>query len=245
MKEQTIALVTGGNKGIGYETARRLKEAGQTVYIGARDVERGRTAAGELGVGFVRLDVTDEESIAHAAAELQRGAGRIDVLVNNAGIREPSLSIGEDGNPRPFKEAADVTGSDASQVFETNVFGIVRVIRAFLPLLEKSAHPVIVNVSSGMGSFAAVNDPERGESQVRVPLYSASKAAVSMLTVQYAKMLPRMRVNAADPGLTATDFTGHSGSTVTEGTDAIVELATAAANGPTGAFVHRDGMAEW
>ena len=246
MPEERIALVTGGNKGLGRETVRRLREAGHTVYIGARSEERGRVAAEELGVGFVRLDVADEGSVAGAAAELGRREGRLDVLVNNAGIREPRLPVDDAGIPRPFKEAADLTGSDASEVFETNVFGVVRVIHAFLPLLEKSAHPVIVNVSSGMGSFAAVTDPERAESRVSVPLYSASKAAVTMLTVQYARMLPGMRVNAADPGYTRTDFNGGDGAhTVAEGADAIVELATVGADGPTGAFVEREGTVAW
>jgi len=234
MSDEKIAVITGGNKGLGFETARRLRAAGQTVYIGARDAERGRAAAEEIGVGFVRIDVTDEESVAEAAAELERREGRIDVLVNNAGISGPR------------KEAADLTGTDAAQVFETNVAGLVRVTHAFLSLLWRSAHQVIVNVSSGMGSFAAVNDKARVESQVRVPLYSASKAAVTMLTVQYAKQLPDMRVNAADPGYTATDFNDNRGTqTVTEGTDAIVELASIGTDGPTGTFVDRDGTVGW
>ena len=232
--EERIVLITGGNKGLGFETARRLHKAGQTVYIGARSEERGRAAADELGVAFVQLDVTDEESVAEASAELERREGRLDVLVNNAGISGTR------------KEVPDITGEDASEAFETNVTGIVRVTHAFLPLLEKSASPVIVNVSSGMGSFAAVNDETRVESQVRVPLYSASKAAVSMLTVQYAKQLPGMRVNAADPGYTATDFNANRGTqTVTEGTDAIVELAGIGADGPTGTFVGRSGTVGW
>jgi NAD(P)-dependent dehydrogenase (short-subunit alcohol dehydrogenase family) len=190
--------------------------------------------------------VTDEGSVTEAAAELERHEGRIDVLINNAGIREPGMSVGDDGVPQPFMEAADLTGPDAMEVFETNVFGVVRVTHAFLPLLEKSEHPVIVNVSSGMGSFAAVTDPERGESQVSVPLYSASKSALTMLTVQYAKLLPGMRVNAADPGLTATDFNGGQGTnTVAEGADAIVGLSTVAADGSTGSFVDRYGLVNW
>ncbi len=234
MSDERIAFITGGNKGLGFETARRLHAAGQTVYIGARNAERGRAAAGELDVAFVPLDVTDEGSVAEAAAELERREGRIDVLINNAGISGPR------------REAADLTGSDAARVFETNVAGMVRVTHAFLPLLGRSAHPAIVNVSSGMGSFAAVNDPTRVESQVRVPLYSASKAAVTMLTVQYAKQLPGMRVNAADPGYTATDFNDNRGTqTVTEGTDAIVALAGLEADGPTGSFVDRDGTVGW
>lgn len=243
--EQTITLVTGANKGIGFETARRLKEEGHKIYLAARDAERGQKAADELGVSFVQLNVTDEGSVAEAASEVERLEGRLDVLVNNAGIREPNMVLDDTGNPLPFKKAADLTGADALEVFDTNVFGIVRVIHAFLPLLEKSAHPVIVNVSSGMGSFATVTNPERGESQVSVPLYSASKAAVTMLTVQYAKLLPGMRVNAADPGLTATEFTGNSGHSVTDGTDAIVRLATLESDGPTGTFVEREGTVAW
>ena len=203
-------------------------------------------AAEELGVGFVQLDVTDEESVAAAADELERREGRLEVLVNNAGIREPGMPVDDAGILQPFMESADLTGADAAEVFGTNVFGTVRVMHAFLPLLQQSAHPVIVNVSSGMGPFAVVTDPERGESRVSVPLYSASKSALTMLTVQYAKLLPGMRVNAADPGLTATDFNGGRGTnTVTEGTDAIVELATVDADGPTGTFVDRTGTVDW
>ncbi len=234
MSEQRIVLVTGGNKGLGFETARRLRAAGKTVYIGARNAERGLAAADELGVAFVQLDVTDEESVAAAAAEMEQREGRLDVLVNNAGISGTR------------KEAAEITGADASEAFETNVAGVVRVTHAFLPLLRRSDAPVIVNVSSGMGSFAAVNDETRVESQVRVPLYSASKAAVTMLTVQYAKQLSDIKVNAADPGYTATDFNANRGTqTVTEGTDAIVELASIGVDGPTGTFVGRDGTVGW
>ena len=234
MTDEKIVLITGGNKGLGFETARRLREAGHTVYIGARNAERGRAAAEELGVAFVQLDVTDEESVAAAADELERREGRIDVLINNAGIASPR------------KEAADLTGTDATQVFETNVAGIVRVTHAFLPLLEKSASPVIVNVSSGMGSFTATQDESRVESKVGMPLYSSSKAAVTMLTTEYAKLLPNIRINAADPGYTSTDFNANRGTqTVTEGTDPIVELAGIGADGPTGAFVGRDGRVGW
>ena len=244
--KETITLITGANKGLGFETARRLKAQGHKVYLAARDAQRGQTAANELGVHFVQLDVTDEASVAKAAAELNRLEGRLDVLVNNAGIREPRLPVNDDGVPQPFKEAADLTGADASQVFETNVFGVVRVTHAFLPLLGKSAQPVIVNVSSGMGSFTAVTDPERAEAKVSVPLYSASKAAVSMLTVQYAKLLPNMRVNAADPGYTKTDFNGGDGAyTVAEGADVIVELATLGADGFTGTLNDHHGTAAW
>jgi NAD(P)-dependent dehydrogenase (short-subunit alcohol dehydrogenase family) len=227
----TTTLVTGGNKGLGRETARRLLEAGHTVWIGARDEARGRATADELGARFVQLDVTDDASVA-AAAETIAAAGGLDVLVNNAGI------TGSHSSPD------QLTGADALEVLDTNVASIVRTTTAFLPLLRRSSAPTIVNVTSGLGSFTAVHDADRIESTVVAPLYTASKAAVTMLTVQYAKALPEIRVNAADPGYTATDLNGNSGhQTVTEGTDAVVELATRGGQGPTGTFIDRSGVA--
>ncbi|MET7690317.1 SDR family NAD(P)-dependent oxidoreductase [Streptomyces sp. NPDC005483] len=230
----TTTFITGANKSLGYETARRLIEAGHTVLVGARDTARGQAAADTLGARFVQIDVTDDASVAAAAADIGGREGGIDVLINNAGVL---------GSHSP---ADQLTAADASEVFEVNVVGIVRVTHAFLPLLRKSANPVIVNVSSGMGSFAATHDPGRVESRAVVPLYTSSKAAVTMLTTQYAKSWPDVKVNAADPGYTATDFNGHSGpQTVSEGTDAIVELATIGADGPTGVFRDRHGVVAW
>ncbi|MEU0946201.1 SDR family NAD(P)-dependent oxidoreductase [Streptomyces canus] len=230
----TTTFITGANKSLGYETARRLIEAGHTVLVGARDNERGQAAADALGARSVRIDVTDDASVAAAAADIAAREGGIDVLINNAGVLGPHLP------------AEQLTAADASAVFDVNVVGIVRVTHAFLPLLRKSAHPVIVNVSSGMGSFAATHDAERVESRNLAPLYTASKAAVTMLTTQYAKSWPDVKVNAADPGYTATDFNGHSGpQNVTEGTDAIVALATIGPDGPTGTFRDRHGDVAW
>jgi len=230
----TTTFITGANKSLGYETARRLIEAGHTVLVGARDPERGQAAADVLGARFVQIDVTDDASVAAAAADIGAREGGIDVLINNAGVFGPHVA------------AEQLTAADASAVFGVNVVGIVRVTHAFLPLLRKSAHPVIVNVSSGMGSFAATHDAGRVESRNLAPLYTASKSAVTMLTTQYAKSWPDVKVNAADPGYTATDFNGHRGpQTVTEGTDAIVELATIGADGPTGTFRDRHGEVGW
>ncbi|MFE2629050.1 SDR family NAD(P)-dependent oxidoreductase, partial [Streptomyces sp. NPDC059374] len=159
--------------------------------------------------------------------------GAIDVLINNAGVL---------GRVGPVEE---YTAADMREVLEVNVVGIVRVTHAFLPLLRTSPDPVIVNVSSGMGSFGLTQDPERVESRYSLPLYSASKAAVTMLTTQYAKELKDIRVNAADPGQTATDFTGGVGHSVAEGAESIVALATAGADGPTGRFVDRSGELPW
>jgi NAD(P)-dependent dehydrogenase (short-subunit alcohol dehydrogenase family) len=229
-----ITFITGANKGLGYETARRLTERGHTVILGARDPQRGAAAATRLGVRFVPIDVTDDASVARAAADVEAREGRVDVLINNAGITGRRAA------------AADLTGDDARLVFDTNVLSIVRVTHAFLPLLGKSDAPAVINVSSGMGSFTLTHDPDRVESTIAAPLYPASKAAVTMLTMQYAKALPDIRFNAADPGYTATDLNGHSGpQTVAEGTDAIVALATEPATAGTGRFVDRLGAVPW
>jgi NAD(P)-dependent dehydrogenase (short-subunit alcohol dehydrogenase family) len=230
----TTTFITGANKSLGHETARRLVEAGHTVVLGARDTERGQTAADALGARFVQIDVTDDASVAAAVADVTAHEGSIDVLINNAGVSSPYTPIEEQ------------TVSDAADVFAVNVLGVVRVTHAFLPLLRRSANPVVVNVSSGMGSFGATHDPDRVESTFPAPFYSSSKAALTMLTTQYARSIPDVKFNAADPGYTATDFNHHSGpQTVTEGTDAIVELATIGVDGPTGVFRDRHGVAPW
>ena len=230
----TITFITGANKGLGYETARRLLEIGQTVIIGARDPERGRTAADQLGARFVPIDVADDISVSRAAEDVKAHEGHIDVLINNAGIVGSSLPV------------QDLAGPEAIESFNTNVAGIVRVTHAFLPLLRHSDHPAVINVSSGMGSLALTHDPDRVESTVIAPLYTAAKAAVTMLTTQYARALPGIRVNAADPGYTATDLNGNSGhQSVTEGTDAIVTLAIEGPEAGTGRFIDRFGPVRW
>lgn len=228
-----VSLVTGANKGIGLETVRRLIGAGHRVYLAARDAERGRTAAEALGACFVQLDVTSDDSARRAASIVEQEEGRLDVLVNNAGITGPVRDIHEyDGD-------AMVT------VLLTNVAGYVRVIHAFLPLLERSSHPRIVNVSSGLGSFALAHDESRIESRAPSPLYAAAKSAINMLTVRYAQSLPGIRINAADPGMTATDLSGGQGHSVSDGTDAIITLALGGPDMPTGTFRDRGGALPW
>jgi NAD(P)-dependent dehydrogenase (short-subunit alcohol dehydrogenase family) len=230
----TITFITGANKGLGHETARRLAELGHTVLLGARDPKVGAAAAERLGARFVQIDVTDDTSVAAAAADVADHEGSIDVLINNAGISGPM------GDP------AELTGADILGVLDVNVVGVVRTTAAFLPLLRQSDDPVIVNVSSGMGSLELTHDPSRAESHAVVPAYTASKAALTMLTTQYAKGLPDIRINAADPGYTATDLNGHSGpQTVTEGTDAIVQLATEGPGHASGRLVDREGETTW
>jgi NAD(P)-dependent dehydrogenase (short-subunit alcohol dehydrogenase family) len=230
----TITLITGANKGLGRETARRLLEDGHTVLVGARDAERGQRTAAELGAVFVNIDPTSDASVAAAAGRVRREYGRLDVLINNAGTAEPRIG------------AADLTAEEAIEGFGINVFGPIRVTHAFLPLLRAADNPRIVNVSSGVGSFARLLTPGRPENAVTLPVYPATKAALTMLTVQYARALDGILVNAADPGFTGTDFNNHRGTqTVTEGTDVIVRLATLPKNGPTGTFQDRYGTVPW
>lgn len=227
-------FITGANKGLGFETARRLRALGHNVLLGARDPHRGREAAERIGARFVQIDVTDPASVEAAVADVAAHEGRIDVLVNNAGIAGRLAG------------AEELTGEDAEEVFSTNVVGIVQVTGAFLPLLRAGDSPHVINVTSGAGSVALTQDTSRAESQLIAPLYTSSKAAVTMLTLQYARALTDVRFNGADPGYTATDLNGKTGSqTVTEGTDAIITLATEGPAAGTGRLVDRYGPLSW
>ncbi|TPW76438.1 SDR family NAD(P)-dependent oxidoreductase [Schumannella soli] len=225
----TTTLITGANRSLGLETARRLIEAGHTVYAGMRDTASGE-AAREIGAHPVQLDVTDQASVDAALASLPE----LDVLVNNAGILGTSFGVD------------DLDADAIATVLDTNVTGLVRVTQAALPLLRRSANPVIVNVASGVGWPKFLTTPGTDEFPVPAIPYAASKAAAIALTVQYAKNLPSFRVNVSDPGYTATDFNRHGGhQTVTEGTDATVKLALLGTDGPTGEFHNRFGRIEF
>jgi NAD(P)-dependent dehydrogenase (short-subunit alcohol dehydrogenase family) len=235
----TTSLITGANRGLGLETARRLIAAGQQVYLGSRDAERGHRAAEQLGARAIQLDVTDDASVAAAALAVE-AAGGLDVLVNNAGIQVEliggSVVIG----------AAEVTADLMRQTFETNVFGVVRVLQAFLPLLQRSSAPVVVNVSSGLASLTEVTTP--GSPRYAYPgvAYPASKTALNMITVQYAKAFPNMRINAVEPGFTKTDFNGYAGlQTAEQGADIIVRMAQVGPDGPTGGYFDATGSLPW
>ncbi|MCO6000226.1 SDR family NAD(P)-dependent oxidoreductase [Actinoallomurus rhizosphaericola] len=234
----TTTLITGANKGLGFETARRLIAAGHTVYIGSRDAERGRRAAERLGARMVLLDVTDDASVAAAVKTIEADGG-LDVLVNNAGIEGRTPDGGVVG-------AAETTADLMREMFETNLFGLVRVTHAFLPLLQRSAAPVVVNVSSGLASLAratAEGTPVYGYPGIAYP---ASKTAVNMVTVQYAKAFPQMRINAVEPGYTATDLNAHTGiQTVEEGAEIIVRMAQVGPDGPTGGYFDIEGPLPW
>ena len=241
MAEKKIALITGANKGIGKEIARQLGAQGMTVLIGARDLGRGEEAATELKAGGadahpVRLDVTDAASIETAARQIESEYGRLDILVNNAGIAL-------DGGPA---SALDV--DTLRRTYETNVFGVFSVTKAFLPLLRKSEAGRIVNHSSGLGSLTQNSDPDWGFAGVKPLAYNSSKAALNMLTVIFAAELKDtpIKVNAADPGYTATDLNQNSGPrTVEQGATAAVRLATLPADGPTGGYFDEDGVVPW
>jgi NAD(P)-dependent dehydrogenase (short-subunit alcohol dehydrogenase family) len=204
--------------------------AGHQVWLGARHRRRGLQAADQLGAGFVQLDVTDDALVAAAVETV----GALDVLVNNAGISGGRLSPSE------------ATADDMRTVYETNVFGPVRLLHAFIPLLEKSEAPVVVNVSSGLGSLGLSADPDGPWRDVNYPVYASSKAALNMLTIRYAAAFPRMRINAVDPGFTATDFNRHRGTqTVEQGAEAIIRYALLTPDGPTGGFFDSKGTEIW
>ncbi|MDP9026504.1 MAG: SDR family oxidoreductase [Actinomycetota bacterium] len=229
-----VALVTGANKGIGYETARQLARLGITVLVGARDEIRGREAETSLRQGgadarYVPLDVTDGASIQEAAAWIEAEYGRLDILINNAGTA--SLA-------RLRTLPSETSLEDMRAVYEINVFGVVAVTNAMLPLLRRAPAARIVNVSSEVGSIASQTSPQSPLfSMPASAQYPSSKTAVNMLTAMYAKELrgTPIKVNAANPGFTATDFNGHRGHrTASQGAEPSVHLATLPADGPSG-----------
>ena len=240
MSDKTNALVTGANKGIGLAIARQLGERGLAIWLGCRDADRGEKAAAGLRAGGVdarsiTLDVADGGSVTAAVARLEEEAGVLDVLVNNAGI-----SVGSPP-PEVIEEAID----DVRAMLEVNTLGPLRVTQALLPLLRKSVAPRIVMMSSGLGSISDTADMTSLIWNVGAAGYSASKAALNMLTVKLAKALlaDGIKVNAADPGYTASDLNGHTGTrTVEEAAAIAVELATLGPLGPTGGFFN-DGYA--
>ena len=241
MAEKKIGLITGANKGIGKEIARQLGAQGMTIFVGARDAGRGEEAATELKANgadahVIRLDVTDAASIEAAVHQIEREHGKLDVLVNNAGIAL-------DGGP-----ASTLDVDTLRRTYETNVFGVFAVTQAFLPLLKKSEAGRIVNMSSGLGSLTQNSDPKWEFAGVKAAAYNSSKAALNMLTVVLAAGLKDtpIKVNAADPGFTATDMNQHQGTrTVEQGAAAAVRLATLPEDGPTGGYFDEDGSVPW
>ena len=241
-ENKKIALVTGANKGIGYEVVRQLAEQEMTVLLGARNAERGEEAAETLrgesfDVHFVRLDIQDASTHQAAAQFIEEKFGKLDILVNNAGI---ALDMGE----KPSEVSQDLL----RQTFDTNFFGTVAVTQAFLSLVKKSNAGRIVNVSSGLGSLTQNSDPNWEFSQVKPLAYNASKTALNAFTVILAHELKDtdIKVNSADPGFTATDLNGHQGyKTVEQGASIITQLAVLPDGGATGSYFDDQGVLPW
>jgi NAD(P)-dependent dehydrogenase (short-subunit alcohol dehydrogenase family) len=239
-KAKTIALVTGANKGIGFEVARQLAASGCVVLLGARHDALGKEAAAKLAadgldVRFVLIDVTELSTITAAAENISRDFGRLDILVNNAGISDPA-----DG------PALTAHLDAVERVLRTNFLGTLSVTQAMIPLLRNSAAGRIVNVSSGLGSLTRSASPN--PSSTNLIGYSASKAALNMLTVQLARLLSdtAIKVNSAAPGYTATDLNGFRGTqTIPEGAVEAVRLALLPDDGPTGSYSERAGIVPW
>ncbi|WP_320066456.1 SDR family oxidoreductase [Micromonospora sp. RTGN7] len=243
MSEQTIALITGANKGIGYEIAAGLGALGWSVGVGARDEQRRETAVAKLraaGIDAfgVPLDVTDDASVTAAAGLVEERAGRLDVLVNNAGVT---------GSAPQLPTTVDL--AVVRTVVETNVIGVIRVTNAMLPLLRRSASPRIVNMSSGVGSLTrqSTSTDELSTGPVAVA-YSPSKTFLNAVTVQYAKELrdTNILINAGCPGFVATDLNGFRGiRTPEQGAAIAIRLATLPDDGPTGGFFEDAGVVPW
>jgi len=234
-----LALITGANKGIGFEIARQLGKQGIKVLVGARDQQRGKAATEELrGQGilaqYLPLDVTSQNSIDAAAATVEREFGKLDILVNNAGILIERVPPSEG----PIE--------NLRKTFETNFFGVFAVTKAFLPLIRKSVSGRIVNLTSALGSLTLLTDPKRFENKFLA--YGASKAALNMLTVTLARELSDtpIKVNSVTPGYVATDMNNHLGVlTVEQGAVVPVRMALLPDDGPTGIFMEADRIVPW
>lgn len=250
MTNSKVALVTGANKGIGFQIAKALAAQGLTVLVGSRELERGAEAAKNIGSGAaaLQLDVTDAASIAAATKRIQSQFGRLDVLVNNAGI----AYAGKPGASFEEKLASGLPSSaplaDVRAIFETNVFGVIATIQAMLPLLREAPAGRIVNLSSTVGSLTFQSEPSSPVRAILSVGYSPSKTALNAITVAFANELQgtRIKVNAACPGFTATDLNNFKGTrTVEEGAREAVRLALLGPDGPTGSFSNDDGVIPW
>lgn len=241
MHDERIALVTGANQGVGLQVARELVAKGITVLVGSRALARGEAAAREIGPGAIalQLDVTDQASIAAAAERIRKELGRLDVLVNNAAIsntRKGNLSLEE---YRKISLASNASLDEIRAVWETNVFGVLAVYQAMLPLLRSSSDARIVNVSSGVGSLATNADPSFHYRAFYSPVYPASKAALNAITLAMMIELESsgIKVNLVSPGFTRTNLNGYEGrESVAEGSREVVRVALLGPDGPSGTF---------
>ena len=249
MHDKPVALVTGANKGIGLQIAKDLAMHGFTTLIGSRNLEQGETAAKGVGADAraLKLDVTNQASITAAAENIRKELGRLDVLVNNAGVShagEPGRSLEEIAKAGRLSVASL---DEVRAVFETNVFGVIAVTQAMLPLLREAPAGRIVNVSSTSGSLTWNSDPTNPHRSM-FGTYSSSKAALNAITLAFAFDLEStgIKVNAACPGFTSTDLNNFQGTrTVEQAAREPVRLALLGSNGPTGTFSNEDGPLPW
>jgi NAD(P)-dependent dehydrogenase (short-subunit alcohol dehydrogenase family) len=240
--DKKIALVTGANKGIGYEIARQLGKLGYVVLVGSRDKKRGQAATDRLRTEGIDahlqiLDVTHHPSAVRAHDFIENEYGHLDVLVNNAGAAHDKVL-----------KPSEIPLDTVREVFEPNFFGVIAVTQALLPLLRKSAAGRIVNLSSSLGSLATLSDPTSFEGDFRLLGYGASKAALNMFTVQLAHELHEtpIKVNSVHPGWIKTDMGGaEAPGNVQDGADTPVWLATLPADGPTGGFFFERKLLAW
>jgi NAD(P)-dependent dehydrogenase (short-subunit alcohol dehydrogenase family) len=248
MHGNRVALVTGANQGVGLQVARELVANGLTVLVGSRNFERGEAAAKEIGPGAValQLDVTDGDSIAAAAEHIRNEIGRLDLLVNNAGISKTttqgSLSLQEYAKT---KYPSNASLDEIRAVWETNVFGVVAVYQAMLPLLRESPDARIVNVSSGVGSLTTNADPAYPYHALFGPIYPASKAALNAMTLAMMIELEStgIKVNVVSPGFTKTNLNGYAGAeSVEDGSREVVRVALLGPDGPTGTFTRWENV---
>jgi NAD(P)-dependent dehydrogenase (short-subunit alcohol dehydrogenase family) len=248
MPDERIALVTGANQGVGLQVARELVANGLTVLVGSRNVERGEAAAKEIGPGAVaiQLDVTDGASIAAAAERIRREFGRLDLLVNNAGISKTRPGGGlvvEEYAKTSYPSTASL--DEIRAVWETNVFGVVAVYQAMLPLLRLSSDARIVNVSSGVGSLTVNADPAYPYHAIFGPIYPASKTALNAMTLAMMIELEStdIKVNLVSPGFTKTNLNGYAGTeSVEDGSREVVRVALLGPDGPTGTFTRWENV---
>ena len=242
MKDNRVVLVTGANQGIGLQVAKELVTKGFSVVMGSRNLERGETAAKSVGTGAhaLQLDVTDQASIAAAAARIRREFGRLDILIQNAAISNTSKQPGQTVEEYSKSvRTSNVSMTEMRAVWDTNVFGVLAVYQAMLPLLRAAPAARIINVSSGVGSLTRNSDPAAPYRRIFGPVYSASKTALNALTLSMAIELEAegIKVHAVSPGFTKTNLNGYQGTdTVEQGAREIVRLAQLSGDGPTGTF---------
>jgi NAD(P)-dependent dehydrogenase (short-subunit alcohol dehydrogenase family) len=246
MKDKRVGLITGANQGVGLQVAKELVAEGLMVFVGSRDLGRGEAAVDQIGAGAVALqiDVTDGASIAAAAERIRAEVGRLDLLVNNAAI---SKTMTGDLTLEAYSKtatASKVSLEEMRAVWETNVFGVLAVYQAMLPLLRESADARIVNVSSGIGSLTTSADPEWPFHATFGPVYPASKTALNAITLAMMIELEStdIKVNLVSPAFTNTSLNGFSGTeSVEDGSREVVRVALLGPDGPTGTYTRWEG----